>query len=269
MKINTFITEFQKSIPLALAMPDDPVGMQVFPEERTLEAIAVGYELNEDLVEVAVGRNAQLVIAFHPLIYPSLRQVTQHSRVERTVMKLIRENISLYILHTAFDAHPRGTSRLLAERLGLQNISAILPSPVMEEAGMGAIGSLETTMPLEQVARLVKDACDAELVRVSCPAGDAPDYPVQRIGILAGSGMSFYGDAIAAGADAFVTADAKYHNFHAANDDIPIIDPGHAESESLVIEGMAALVNETIQSTNADIRIEKLEQSTNPVRYFV
>src|SRR5690606_36509275 len=137
------------------------------------------------------------------------------------------------------------------------------------EAGMGAIASLETTMPLGQVARLVKDACDAELVRVSCPIDDAPDYSVQRIGILAGGGESCEGDAITARVDAFVTADAKYHNFHAANDDIPIIDPGHAESESLVIEGMAALVNETIQSTNADIRIEKLEQSTNPVRYFV
>ena len=106
MLIREFIDAFNDELPLALAMKDDPVGLQVLAAERELSSIAVAYEVDERVVAHAAEAGAELIIAFHPLIYPSLRQITSHTRVERSVVELIDRRIGLYIVHTAFDAHP-------------------------------------------------------------------------------------------------------------------------------------------------------------------
>lgn len=85
--------------------------------------------------------------------------------------------------------------------------------------------------------------------------------------------MSFYGAAVAAGADAFITADVRYHAFHAANDSVPILDPGHAESEAFVVAGMARLVEkvagESCGGDSGGISVLSITETTNPVRYIV
>jgi putative NIF3 family GTP cyclohydrolase 1 type 2 len=81
--------------------------------------------------------------------------------------------------------------------------------------------------------------------------------------------MSFYDRAVEAGAEAFVTADVRYHAFHAANDRIPVIDPGHAESERFVPDGIAGLISETLGRLEDAIPVLALPVSTNPVRYIV
>lgn len=81
--------------------------------------------------------------------------------------------------------------------------------------------------------------------------------------------MSFYDHAVKAGADAFITADIRYHGFHAANDRIPVLDPGHAESEALVTDGMAALLERTVTRLGLPLRVAPLVEPTNPVRIII
>lgn len=81
--------------------------------------------------------------------------------------------------------------------------------------------------------------------------------------------MSFYDQAAAAGADALVTADVRYHGFHAANDRIPVLDPGHAESERFVVEGIAALVARVCRHHEFVLRTVLLAGPTNPVRFVI
>jgi dinuclear metal center YbgI/SA1388 family protein len=269
MLIREFIDAFDEELPLALAMKDDPVGLQVLAAERELSAIAVAYEVDERIVAHAAEEGAGLLIAFHPLIYPSLRRITNQTRVERSVVELIDRRIGLYIVHTAFDAHPEGTSALLAKRLGLMGIRPLIPDPTMPGAGMGAIGEFVHALELHDLAQRVREACEAPGVRISSPAGMPADPLVRSVAIVGGSGMSFYDNAVRAGADAFITADVRYHSFHAANDGIPVLDPGHAESESLVVDGLALLVERTVGKLDAPIRVIPIRESTNPVRLIV
>lgn len=269
MTTTGFVELIEQEIPRSLAMPDDPVGLQVMAADLPLSVVAVAYELNERIVEEAADLGAGLIVAFHPLIYPHLKSLTGSTRVERTVIGLVDRRIALYVLHTAFDAHPQGTSRLLADCLGCAGVRPLVPNPVHDGAGMGAIGDLAEPIDLPSFAELVRATCGTEVVRFSAPAGaDAAVKTIRRVAILGGSGMSFYDAAVAAGADVFVTADARYHAFHAANDGIPIVDPGHAESEAFVVEGMRRLIERTLERAGRTVEVVAVNASTNPVRYI-
>lgn len=268
MLISDFLQEFQQELPLTLAMADDLVGVQVLTENRSITNVAVAYELDEATIDRAVQAQAELIVAFHPLIYPSLKRITGATRVERCVARLITERIGLLIVHTAFDAHPHGTSMLFAKALGCTNIAPLRPSLVLPQAGMGAIGYLEQGITLEQLAEQVREICKVPTVRVSVPAGRQPNTIINRVGVLGGSGMSFYDNAVQAGADVFITADVRYHGFHSANDQIPVIDPGHFETEIFVVDGIAKLVRTTVERAGLAISVHPLHETTNPVRYI-
>ena len=269
MRITQFLETLARELPLELAMPDDPVGLQVMAEDRELTAVAVAYEVDERMIRRANDAGAELVIAFHPLIYPSLKRITSGTRVERTVIELIDRRIALHIVHTAFDAHPDGTSALLARRLGLRNIRPLLPDARIAGGGMGALGELAEAMEVTDLARRLREVCAAQGVRISSPPDRPSDRTISTVAILGGSGMSFYEQAVRAGADAMITADVRYHGFHAANDLIPILDPGHAESEAFVVDGMAALLERAIEGLSEPIRVIPLREPTNPVRLIV
>ncbi len=269
MTITRFLEHLDRTIPLRAAMQDDPVGLQVMAKDYPLTKIAVAYELNEAITAKAADMGAELIVAFHPLIYPHLRSITGKNRVERTVIDLLDNRIALYVLHTAFDAHPRGSSRLLAEGLGCTEMHPLVPDPVIEGGGMGTVGTFDVPLPLPTLALLLKEVCSASVVRMSVPPGKDEERMISSVAILAGSGMSFYKEAIASGADAFITADTRYHAFHAANDDIPILDPGHAESEAFVVQGMNGLIETCVEESGERIEVTTITDSTNPVRYIV
>jgi len=273
MLIKEFIDALDEELPLTLAMRDDPVGLQVLAAERELGTIAVAYEVDEATIARAAEAGAELIIAFHPLIYPSLERITGRSRVERSVIDLIDRRIGLYIVHTAFDAHPEGTSVLLGRALGLEDLRPLVPQGGpqggLPGAGMGAIGEFAHALELHDLAKRVREICGAQAVRISSPAGQPVELLVRSVAIVGGSGMSFYDQAVSAGADAFITADVRYHGFHAANDRIPALDPGHAESEVFVVRGLALLVERAVRKLDAPIRVVPLEDSTNPVHLIV
>jgi dinuclear metal center YbgI/SA1388 family protein len=208
-------------------------------------------------------------VAFHPLIYPALRRITTGTRVERTAIELIDRRIALYVVHTAFDAHPDGTSALLARGLGLESIRPLVADARHAGAGMGAVGELAEPTELADLARLLQRTCGAQGVRISLPPDGTPARPVRTVAILGGSGMSFYDQAVRAGADALITGDIRYHGFHAANDGIAVLDPGHAESEAFVTDGMAALIERALSGSADAIRVVALREPTNPVRLIV
>ena len=269
MRTTGFLRLLEQDLPLDLAMQDDPVGLQVMDEDRVVTAIGVAYEIDDRVIDEASRHGVNLLVAFHPLIYPSLSQVVPNGRVGRMVIELIRRGIALHIVHTAFDAHPRGTSRLLAEGLGLSGITPLVPDARREGSGMGAVGDLAEPMSVEALAARLGEFTSASVIRVSSPAGAVENgRTVRRIAMLGGSGMSFYRNAIEVGADAFITADVRYHGFHEANDAIVVLDPGHAESESAVVAGMAAVLDATIKRNGLAIDLVPILLSTNPVKYI-
>ena len=87
---------------------------------------------------------------------------------------------------------------------------------------------------------------------------------IQRVAVCGGAGGFLLNDAIRQGADVFVTADYKYHEFFDAENKIIICDIGHYESEVYTKELIISYLSEKF----SNFAILKSQVNTNPVQYF-
>lgn len=130
MKIADFIKAFNAVIPLAAAgYAKDAVGLQVgYEPGAQLRKVLLAYEITEDVLDEALQVNANLIVSYHPLIFPNISSVTDSTRTGFLIRRIIKNEIALYVIHTAFDTHPEfGTSKLLADALLLERIRPIIP----------------------------------------------------------------------------------------------------------------------------------------------
>jgi dinuclear metal center YbgI/SA1388 family protein len=128
--ISSFLSAFGEVVPLAaIGYVKDAVGLQVgYEMNAELRKALLAYEITDEVIDEALQINANLIVSYHPLIFPNISSVTDSSRTGSLVRKLIKNDIALYVIHTAFDAHPEfGTSKLMADALGLQEIRQLLP----------------------------------------------------------------------------------------------------------------------------------------------
>ncbi len=133
-------------------------------------------------------------------------------------------------------------------------------------AGLGALGHLDDPMPLSAFLDRVATRLDAGSLRY---AGD-PDATVERVAVCGGAGSDFIGTARGAGADAYVTADVKYHEFFDVLDrdgtpQMALIDPGHYETEALT----EALLRDGLQERFPEVTWHRTATTTSPMRTFV
>lgn len=127
--------------------------------------------------------------------------------------------------------------------------------------GMGQIGELEYPVAEEEFLELVKQNLQTECVRHSEITG----RKIQKVAVLGGSGAFAVNVAKSAGADAFVTADLKYHDFFKAEGKILLCDPGHFESEQFTKNLIANYLSEIFP--NFAVLISEI--NTNPINYYL
>jgi dinuclear metal center YbgI/SA1388 family protein len=127
--------------------------------------------------------------------------------------------------------------------------------------GAGMIGSLKQEMDGKDFLAMVKERMDASVIRHTMLL----PKKIRKVAVCGGSGSFLLNDAIAAGADAFVTADFKYHEFFDAEEKLVIADIGHFESEQFTSD----LLIDVIQEKFPNFAIRLTEHNTNPINYFI
>lgn len=259
------LTELQRLVdsvlPPGTAMSGDPIGLQVESRRGTAQTILVCFEVTDAVIDEAVQHHCDCIIAFHPLIYSPLTTISRTDRVGRLVCSLLEHDIALVIVHTTFDAHPQGTNALLAQRLGLQPLRPLTPLAAIPSYGMGTIAQAPEGLTMEDLLETLRRVCGG--TPRYCPA---PSQTLQTVAIVAGSGASFLDAAITSGADVFLTADVKYHAYHAAAGTIGLVDAGHFEMEQFVADGIIDILRPVIADRSHMIASTSLR---NPVRYFL
>jgi dinuclear metal center YbgI/SA1388 family protein len=138
--------------------------------------------------------------------------------------------------------------------------------PLINESpnyGMGAVGELKSTTTLRQFLAMAKKRLRAQFVRYCGSLGKR----IHRVAVCGGSGSDMLGDALHAKADAFVTADVRYHTFHDAHEDIALIDAGHWETEHVILKPLAEQLRTVIRQKKAKVEIQ-IKYSTNPIHSF-
>ena len=199
--------------------------MQVGDPGSDVRAVLLTTDVTESVVDEAIAKDCQLIISHHPLLFHGLRQVCGQSPQARCVERAIRHGIAIYSSHTAMDSYLHGVSGRIAERIGLSDYRILHESG--EGYGLGVIGDLPQPITTDELFRRIKDGMQAPWIRYCCGQKDA----VQRIAVCGGAGAEFIEDAIAQGADAYLTADCKYHEFQTADRRILLLDINHWTSE--------------------------------------
>lgn len=129
-----------------------------------------------------------------------------------------------------------------------------------QNIGLGMIGELENPMDEKEFLKFVKDKMQADGIRHSPFLGK----PIKKVAVLGGSGSFAIKNAIQAGADAFLTADLKYHQFYEAENQLLLADIGHFESERYTKNYIVDFLRKKI----LNFAIILSEENTNPVKYL-
>jgi dinuclear metal center YbgI/SA1388 family protein len=129
-----------------------------------------------------------------------------------------------------------------------------------QNIGLGMVGELEKPISEVEFLETVKTKMQCGGIRHSSLLGKS----IKKVAVLGGSGSFAIKNAIQAGADVFLTADLKYHNFYEAENQMVLADIGHYESERYTKNYIVDYLKEKI--TNFAIVLS--EENTNPVKYL-
>ncbi len=364
MKIAAIVEFLESVAPLSLQESYDNAGLLTGDKDWQCAGVLCTLDVTEAVLDEAINRNCNLVIAHHPVIFNGLKKINGKNYVERTVIKAIKNDIAIYAIHTNLDNVKPGVNGKIASLLQLQNLQILSAKagvlkklytfvPVshaesLREAlfatGAGHIGkydecsfntagvgtfragkeanpfvgkpaeqhqeneikvelvfpgwlevklvaALKKAHPYEEVAydivslandytatgagivgelptplteidflAVVKKTFGAAVIRHTGLSG----RKISKVAVCGGVGSFLISNSLAIGADAFVTADMKYHEFFNAEGRLLIADIGHYESEQFTSELLQAILLQKFPT----FAVLKTGVNTNPVHYF-
>ncbi len=364
VKIKDVTSYLESLAPRSLQEDYDNSGLITGNANESVKGVLVTLDCTENVVDEAIEKDCNLIVAHHPILFKGLKKLTGQTYVERVIIKAIKSDIAIYTIHTNLDNVITGVNKRIADKIGLQNLSILLPKrntlsklvtfvpkenaeivmADLHEAGAGNIGNykncsfritgegtykptanakpyqgeidrLESTSevrvevilpshlegqvlsalkinhPYEEVAyylsRLentnqevgagiigelsihqeplvflneLKSKMNVAIVRHTA----IPEKKVKKIAVCGGSGSFLLPTAIAQGADVFISADFKYHEFFDAEGRIIIADIGHYESEQFTKDLLFEFLKEKFHT----FAIIFSEINTNPISYL-
>ncbi|WP_432412931.1 Nif3-like dinuclear metal center hexameric protein [Rasiella sp. SM2506] len=364
MTVQDVITILNDYAPLHYAEDFDNTGLLVGDATSKVSGVLVTLDTLEAVVDEAIENNCNLIVSFHPIIFSGLKNLTGKTYVERTVQKAIKNDISIFAIHTALDNSWNGVNAKICDVLGLQNRKILVPKSqtiqklttyvpssntelvrnALFETGAGTIGNyshcsfttegqgsfkgedgstpkvgkigelhfetesqlsvtfpkhlqanilrtLFNSHPYEEVAyeittlenshqqlgmgmigEITEAVSEKEFLstvkskfKTGCVKHSAlTNKTIKKVAVLGGSGSFAIKAAKAQGADAFVSADFKYHDFFQAENQILLCDVGHYESEQYTKDLLVAILTKKI--TNFAVVLS--QTNTNPISYF-
>lgn len=127
MLLKTIITEIEKFAPLAYQESYDNCGLLTGHKEQEVTGAILCLDCIEAVVDEAIQKNCNLIIAHHPIIFSGLKKLNGTNYIERTIIKAIQNNIAIYACHTNLDNVKLGVNKKIADKLGLINQQILSP----------------------------------------------------------------------------------------------------------------------------------------------
>ena len=177
---------------------------------------------------------------------PGVRHTENETRIELVFPSWLESRI----YRAMIDAHPY--EEVAYDITSLDNFH--------QGIGSGMLGELDPPMNESAFLMRLKEVFGLKLIRHTPMTGKM----VRKVALCGGAGSFLVGAAVASGADFYVTADVKYHEFFDANGRLVIADIGHWESEQFTID----LLFDILKTKFPTFAVLKTEVKTNPVNYF-
>jgi dinuclear metal center YbgI/SA1388 family protein len=235
----------------------DRVGLVLGEPTATVRRVLLAVDCVPETVEQAIASGADMLVTHHPLLLRGVSSVAPVTYKGRIVHRMIKAGVALYCAHTNADVASPGVSDTLAARLGLVDLRPLRPAGGAAAGGgrgAGRIGRLPVPLALADLVRLAAAALPATAWGVRA-AGTA-DLMISTVAVCGGAGDTYLGDATAAGADAFLTADLRHHpaSEHIAGGGPALLDAGHWATERPWLDDLAAALRDAFEAGSAPTR---------------
>lgn len=257
MKIKEVVETLERFAPLPLQESYDNAGLQIgLTEAEDVSGVLLCLDVTEEVIAEAEEKGCNMIVAHHPLLFRPLRKLTGRTQVERCVAMAIRKGISIYAAHTNLDNAPGGVNHVMAEKLGLRNVRFLQPNR-NNEGGSGVTGELPEALQPADFLRKVASAFGVDALQHN----EGPCRAVKTVALCGGAGDFLLDDAIAAGADAFLTGEMGYHRYFGHDDEILIGVLGHYQSEQYTVQ----LLHKVLREAHPELPLYDTQINTNPI----
>ena len=263
MKINKVVDALEHYAPLPLQEGYDNAGLQVgLTEAVEMSGALLCLDVTEAVVDEAIQKGCNLIVSHHPLIFRKLARITDENYVQRTVRKAIKNDVAIVSMHTNMDAATGGVNFKIAEKLGLRNVRFFAGEKEANgvKGGEGVIGDFAEAIAADDLVLMLKERFRVECVQCN----QLLRSPIKKVALCGGAGAFLLGDAIAAGADAFITGEMSYHEYFGHEQEIQICIIGHYQSEQFTSEIFRRIIEEQCPGVKCCIS----EINTNPILYL-
>ena len=259
MKIKQVLSALERFAPLPLQESWDNAGLQIGLTEAEVSGALLCLDVTEQVIDEAVAKGCNLVVSHHPLLFRGLKQVSDANDVQRTVRKAIKHDVCVISMHTNMDNARGGVNFKMAEKLGAKVLNSACEKDASEKVSM-VLAELPEAMDARQFIEHVKRAFS-----VQCAHGnELLQRPIRKVAICGGAADFMLDEAIANGADAFITGEMHYHTYFGHEQEIQICVIGHYESEQFTSE----IFREIIEKECPGVVCQIAETNTNPIKYY-
>lgn len=256
----------QKLYPLHLADKSwDNTGLLVDASNTTGSdtcKILLTVDLTRSVAAEAVEKNAGLVVAYHPFIFRGLKAITPADPQQDSLLRLIKNNVSVYCPHTAIDSARGGVNDFLADELVKHYVEesrrVIQPDKNEDGCGMGRLVTLRDAVALSLVVAAIKASLGLNHVQVAAAANSRPDPQIRTIAICAGSGGAVFRGV---SADVFYTGELSHHEaLYFVESGSSVVTCNHSNTERAFLQ----VLREQLRAELGDMEIDIAATDRDP-----
>ena len=209
-----------------------PNGLQIEGREH-INLLISGVTACQALIDAAADQGADALLVHHGFFWRGEAQALTGMK-RRRIAALLAQDINLFAYHLPLDAHPKfGNNACLARLLEIEVTGTLDPS---DPLGVGNIGQLRQPLPMSALLSRIREGLGRKALHI----GD-PDASVQRIAWCTGAAQGFIGQAVALGADVYITGEASEQTVHTAREEgIQFVAAGHHATERYGVQALGA-----------------------------
>ena len=278
MNTVSMITEkLEQLAPKAAACDWDNPGLLVGRSDREVSRIYVALDASCAVVDAAIDAGCDLIVTHHPIIFRGVKSINDQSALGLKLLDLIRNDVSVFSMHTNFDSCPGGMADIVCAALGLRKTGLMEPTGFLpkdtqngaaeglqlrvvetegdvnpDAYGIGFTAELPELLSAAELAARVKACFGLPFVQYY-DAG----MPIRRIACCPGSGRGELKEVLSLGVDAFLSGDMGHHEgLDLCEEGISLLDAGHYGLEHIFVHYIAGFLR--TQFPEAEIVEEEL-----------
>lgn len=235
MRCSEVIEQLEHLSPRFYAESWDNVGLLAGRRDKDVRRIYLAVDATDKVINEVLLSDTDMLITHHPLLFSPMKSITTDDFIGKRLVRLLRNDISYYAMHTNFDV--THMAEIACDYLNLEARSVLDVTYESETGryGIGKNGIFRAPMSLRDCGELVKDRFHIPSVRVF---GDL-NSNIQTVAITPGSGKSTIKAALKAGVDVLITGDIDHHEGIDANaQGLAVIDAGHYGIEYIFVPYM-------------------------------